>query len=275
MQPVVLFRKHLMEDNELDAAEKAGFKCLFQRAQIPSDSIVIARYSALPYYLELEKDLNYNKSILINTHQEHEWIANMDWAFDEYVQKLTFPTWTSLDQAPKNEAPFVLKGRTNSKKQRWSTHMYAETWQDALDVQRRLEDDGLIGEQGIVIRKYIPLETYFNGIGGVPITKEFRVFIYKQQVLSVAYYWNAFIDDFAFYNKTPPVFEDSYYNFVNKVMYAVGDFATFYVADVAQDQNGKWWLVEINDGQMSGLSGNSPIVLYSRLFGLINENKIM
>jgi hypothetical protein len=153
--------------------------------------------------------------------------------------------------------------------------MYAETWQDALDVQRRLEDDGLIGEQGIVIRKYIPLETYFNGIGGVPITKEFRVFIYKQQVLSVAYYWNAFIDDFAFYNKTPPVFEDSYYNFVNKVMYAVGDLATFYVADVAQDQSGKWWLVEINDGQMSGLSGNDPYVLYGRLYDLINANKIM
>jgi hypothetical protein len=55
-------------------------------------------------------------------------------------------------------------------------------------------------------------------------------------------------------------------------MYAVGDFATFYVADVAQDQNGKWWLVEINDGQMSGLSGNDPYVLYSRLFELIVQN---
>ncbi len=182
------------------------------------------------------------------------------------VQELTFPTWTSLDQVPRDEAPFVLKGRSDSRKQRWSTHMYAETWEDALHVQQRLEEDRVIGDQGIVIRKYVPLKTYFRAIGGLPITKEFRVFVYKQQVISAGYYWEAFRDDFPFHCQEVPPIKELNTMFVQQVVTAVGDQATFYVADVAQEQNGDWWLVELNDGQMSGLSGNDAVILYRALY---------
>ena len=266
MSLVLLYRASLMEDGELEAAQKAGFLCLSQRSQVPPGALVVGRYSVLPFYRDLEVDLVTFGSTLINTHKEHEWIANMDWAFEPGISELTFPTWTDLSSVPPGEAPFILKGRTNSKKQRWSSMMFSKNWADAIVVQARLMDDGLIGDQGIVIRKYVPLHTYFESIGGLPITKEFRAFILDGKLLSVAYYWNAFVDDFPFHNKTPPSIDEVDLGFLQDVIDRVGNGARFYVADIAQDQTGKWWLVELNDGQQSGLSGNDPVVLYQRLY---------
>ena len=45
----------------------------------------------------------------------------------------------------------------------------------------------------------------------------------------------------------------------------VGDRASFYVVDIAKTQSGEWIVIELNDGQMSGLSCNDPKLLYSRL----------
>jgi hypothetical protein len=38
--------------------------------------------------------------------------------------------------------------------------------------------------------------------------------------------------------------------------------ANFYVVDVAQTEKGDWIVIELNDGQQSGLSDNSPVALY-------------
>jgi hypothetical protein len=271
MKPVLLYRPSLMESDELEAAQQAGFPCVSQRSQVPPRSLVVARYSALPFYRELEADLREQGSRLVNTSRQHEWVANMDWAFEPLTIGLTFPTWTDLSQVPRDEAPFVLKGRTNSKKQRWSNMMFAASWDEAQAVQARLLDDGLIGDQGVVIRKYVPLHTYFEAIGGLPITTEFRAFILDGQLLSVAYYWHAFVDDFPFYNQTPPSVNEIDTGFLQTVIDRVGDSARFYVADIARDQTGKWWLVEINDGQQSGLSGNSPTTLYRALYRMLTE----
>jgi hypothetical protein len=34
----------------------------------------------------------------------------------------------------------------------------------------------------------------------------------------------------------------------------VSEFTNFFVLDLAKDTTGRWWVVEVNDGQMSGLS---------------------
>ena len=42
-------------------------------------------------------------------------------------------------------------------------------------------------------------------------------------------------------------------------------YANFFVLDIAKTESGDWILVEINDGQMSGLSMCNPHQLYSKL----------
>lgn len=268
-----LIRPSLAEQAEFEAASEAGFTCVTQRSALPQlyNAIVVARYAALPFYHELEIDIKLLGGRLINTISEHEWIANMEWAFEPEVGSLTFPTWTSLDRVPRGEAPFILKGRTNSKKQCWRTHMFAQTWDDALEVQHRLEEDGLIGDQAIVVRKYTPLVTYFEAIGGMPITKEFRAFVCDGQLLTVGYYWHSFVDDFPYHGCTPPELGADGRLFLERVIDRVGKSPRFYVADIAQDQKGNWWLVELNDGQQSGLSGNDARVLYRELFRVLSS----
>lgn len=48
----------------------------------------------------------------------------------------------------------------------------------------------MIGQQEILYREYIPLETFDVAIGGCPITNEWRFFCYKDKILSWGYYWS-------------------------------------------------------------------------------------
>jgi hypothetical protein len=52
---------------------------------------------------------------------------------------------------------------------------------------------------------------------------------------------------------------------VNKVLQTTKDNCNFVVVDVALTESGRWMVVELNDGQMSGLSENDPKVLYANL----------
>jgi hypothetical protein len=51
----------------------------------------------------------------------------------------------------------------------------------------------------------------------------------------------------------------------------VGDRANFYAVDVAQTVAGDWIVIELNDGQMSGLSENDPEILYCNLLETVQK----
>ena len=53
--------------------------------------------------------------------------------------------------------------------------------------------------------------------------------------------------------------------FLNKIIEIIGDNINFYALDVAQTEDGNWIVIELNDGQMSGLSENNPEILYKKL----------
>lgn len=257
-----------MKFDELMAAQAAGFHCVPSRVQVERGDLVVARYSALPYYKETADDIEYLGAKLINSHRQHCFIADMrNWV--EVLKELTPKTWYRPEEVPLDEpGSFVLKGETNSKKEAWSTSMFAETRQDVSAVHSRLLDDTLIGAQDIYVRKYVPLVTYAHGIAGLPITKEFRLFVFRQIVLSGAYYWSSFREDCldADDSWVEPCVDEIPPDFLQEAISRISPHATFYALDVAQDVTGRWWVIEINDGQMSGLSGNKPEVLYPRLF---------
>ena len=149
--------------------------------------------------------------------------------------------------------------------------MFATTRQDIRDVHNRLLDDTFIGAQDIYARKYVPLITYAKGIAGLPITKEFRFFVCHRVLLTGAYYWASFAEDCLDVDPkwVEPTIEEVPQTFLQEIIDRVGDKAAFYAVDVAQDTTGKWWVIEINDGQQAGLSGNKPAILYKRLFEVL------
>lgn len=251
-------RPSLAEETELQIAS-THLPVYRLRSQIPPNSLVVGRYSVLPYYRELEEDLIANGSCLVNSYRQHAWIADLrEWSQD--LHGLTPKTWFDLSQIPE-EGPFVLKGATNSRKFEWNTHMFARNKKEAIEVYRRLSQDGLVGEQDICIREYVPLRKLAEGFNGLPISEEYRFFILDGEVLSGAFYWSSHVDDLT---ETPRC-DRVPQTFLTEVIDRIGFNARFVVVDIGIKADGEPIVIELNDGQMSGLSENNPDILYQNL----------
>jgi hypothetical protein len=269
MQPVILYRNLGLSSDEVEiaAAEAAGFRVLKNRVRIGRDELVVGRYSVIPYFVELEEDLNLLGSRLINSKYEHAYVADLqNWAND--LGDLTPETWTRLEDLPE-EGPFIVKGETNSRKHDWKKLMFAETKKQALDIAWRLSEDGLIGSQKIYVRKYVPLKTFMVGLNDLPITNEFRFFVCYGRIISGGYYWSSYVEELA----SKPDASEVPQEFLQTAIERIGNKINFYALDVAQTAEGNWIVIELNDGQMSGLSENDPSSFYANLKLAIEERK--
>lgn len=263
MTPVVLYRggRECMDGDELEAAQ-AHFPCITSRMAAAPSQLVIGRYSVLPFYRELEQDVRSVGARLINTYEQHLYAADLrNWVAD--LGALTPATWGSLADLPA-QGPFVLKGETNSKKFQWKTHMFARDRREAGEVYDRLCEDGLISQQHIYIRQFVPLVTYFEDVVGLPVTKEFRFFVHQGELLAGGYYWSSHIDVLREKGIDPRP-EEVPRAFLEEVRRRVGRKIAFYALDVAETAAGDWLVIELNDGQMSGLSMVDPKELYENL----------
>lgn len=259
--PSILYREYgMMESPELRAAEK-HFVTHKSRMLIHPGDLVIGRYSVLPYYKELEDDLRSKGALLINSYHEHRYVANLaNYVVD--LGDLTFRTWNANNfPAIPDGIPLVLKGETNSKKDLWKTHMFAENKQDAIEVYLNLTRDNMISQQEVYAREYIPLKKLCDSFGGPPVAMEFRFFVAYGEVVSGGFYWSSHVDDL----ETIPSPSLVPQEFLRRAIDKVKDNVTFFVIDVAQTESGDWIVVELNDGQMSGLSENDPEALYKNL----------
>lgn len=262
MRPVVLFRASLAEEEEMEVCKK-HFHVVTQRTHIQKGDLVIPRYSALPWYKELEADIEWIGGTMLNSYRQHCYVADLrTWYYDlgEYTPR----TWFYLDQIP-TEGPFVLKGQTNSRKHNWRTHMFAKDKYEAGEVYSRLASDGHVGAQQIYVRQYVPLRNFLTGVQGLPISEEYRFFVLDGQIVSGAFYWSShtdYIKEELGFTPSPDLVPK---DFLDKVVSIVAPKVRFFVVDVARTESGEWIVIELNDGQQSGLSDNDPDQLYSNM----------
>ena len=234
------------------------------RSHIPERSIVIGRYSVLPFFRELELDLQRFGSRLLNPYREHNWIAG----FIDYYEALkdyTPRSWTESEYPYCGyDGPVVVKGRTNSRKRRWGGKggMFAANRKEAIELIGDLSQDPLIGPQGLVVREYVPLVTYeHDPISGLPITNEHRFFFHKTTLLCHGYYWVTASDET---QKQAHVTQETL-DLAHKLAAIAAENVTGFVLDLAEKQSGGWMLVEMNDLQMSGLSACKAEDFYGNL----------
>jgi len=263
----ILYRHGYDWSLEAEAAQKY-FDCIDSRMKVESGDLIIPRFSALPFFKELEDDVCLSGARLINSRLEHEYIADLgQWYTD--LEEITPRTWYELHQIP-DDGPFILKGETNSLKFNWQTHMFAENKREAIEVHSRLCADSLISQQKIYIRKYVPLRRLMDGLQGLPITNEFRFFFHGTTLLSGGFYWSSHSDELKErgVNLDPAQVPE---RLLQRIARIVAEHATFFVVDVAETESGEWILIELNDGTMSGLSENDPDILYKNLRKVLNK----
>ncbi len=268
MQPVILYRdlNSGQDAVELGAATAAGFPIIKNRVLVTANQLVVGRYSVLPYYSNLEEDINILGSQLINSISQHNYVADLqNWVSD--LGELTPETWVRLEDLPE-EGSFVVKGELNSRKHDWDKLMFAENKRRAIEIAFKLNEDGLIGSQKICVRRYVPLKTFMVGLNGLPITKEFRFFVCYGKIISGGYYWSSYLTELV----SPPEISEVPLEFLQSVINKIGTKINFYALDIAQTAQGDWIVIELNDGQMSGLSENDPSIFYANLKLVIEEH---
>jgi hypothetical protein len=255
-EPVLLVRRELMSNYEFQFATR-HFRVEESRV-LCRDALVIGRYSVLPHYQELERDLALLGSRLVNTWEQHHWVASF--AYYEAVREFTPESWTEENiHECQHPGPFVVKGKMKSRKWQWKSLMFAPTKRDALRLGERLKDDAEIGEQGIVYRRYVPLRSFGAGKDGLPQTNEWRFFYLGTRRLSYAYYWSGsdFLDRAAIPGDAVML--------ADQIAAIVANFVPFFVLDLAETEAGQWILIEVNDGQQSVPSEHDLDELYGNL----------
>lgn len=266
MQDIILFREDSSNHKELEECKKF-FKVKTRRSIINPNSLVIGRYSVLPFYEELEDDIFQLGSKIINSHIQHKYIANFEYYYD--IKEFTFKTFLNGYDLPEDR--YVVKGATNSRKHEWDTMMYAPTKRRALEISCDLKNDSLIRCQDIIFRKYVPLETLECGINGLPITNEWRLFFLGDRLVDFGFYWSCIEQERV--KKFIPDFSSNGIPFALKVANIIAKKVNFFVLDVAKTQSGEWVVVECNDAQMSGLNSIDPELFYLNLREKLNDFK--
>jgi len=267
MTPVILFRPSYQHEEEMAIAKKY-FPLYTYRSEIPKNSLVIPRYSALPEYHALEKDCQNLGSKLINSYAEFTWIK--DFGYYEDLKDYTPKTWFEWEIPYIDyQGPFVLKGRTNSRKQQWRTRMYAETRRDAIEIASELANDSLIGPQGIIYREYVPLKVIeMDTIYGLPFANEWRFFYHGTKRLAYGYYWSN-ANDFS-----QASIDQVGLDFADKVASIAAEHTTFFVVDIAEKASGGWTMIELNTGEMAGPSEIDLDLLYGNLLATLTAGAI-
>ena len=264
MKPVIYLRSRLASSDEKIAAA-SFFRVIEKRSDIERGELVIPRYSALPENYELCQDIQKLGGTPINSYREHCYVADVrNWYYD--LGDLTPRTWFALDQIP-DDGPFVLKGATNSLKHYWNTHMFARNKREAVEVFTKIATDTTIGVQPTYVREFVKLNVLFEGFNGLPISEEYRFFVLNGKVVGAGFYWSNYVSELD--REFNPHVEVPQ-NFIDDVISRVSDHVNFWVFDVARCADGRWIVIELNDGQQSGLSEVNSHELYgniARMFG--------
>lgn len=111
----------------------------------------------------------------------------------------------------------------------------------------------------VVIRQLVKLRHKSLMPGDFPRGREYRVFIYKQEVLAFGYYWDEFADEF------PLTESDTSAIFRIALEAAKRVNIPYMMADVGQLESGDWTIIEIGDAQFAGLSHVPVLELWGKL----------
>lgn len=122
-------------------------------------------------------------------------------------------------------------------------------------IMRRWAGDEILWWQPVVCREWVALRRVAESSPDLlPVAFEFRSFWYRQKLVGIGPYWNA-----APYELSSRERDDAL---------AVGQDAArrvdvpFVVIDLAQREDGRWIVIECNDGQDAGYAGVDRVALW-------------
>lgn len=168
-----------------------------------------------------------------------------DFSFDELHKKLS----------AFGDKPLILKDYVKSRKHEWNEACFIESAANRENVEkiinRFLELQGEDLNEGLVFREFVEFQSLTNhSKSGMPLTKEFRLFFLKGELIFTSEYWEEGV-----YTKT-----DLPTEFFAEIAKNVQ--SNFFTMDIAQKTDGNWLIIELGDGQVAGLPDSADENLF-------------
>lgn len=144
------------------------------------------------------------------------------------------------------DKPILVKDYVKSQKHYWSDACFIPKASDSGAVERVVrrfvELQGADLNEGLVFREFLPLKILgSHPTSGLPLAAEVRIFWYDGEPIVVHPYW----DELTGFSAELPMSE------LRAIATKIP--SVFFTMDVAMLDDGRWTIVELGDGQVSGL----------------------
>ena len=201
------------------------------------------------YNLLLERGIQ-----LINTPKEYAKYHLLPGWYKDFESSTPFSIWSeskniedALRLTDGLEGAFIIKDYVKSRKHEWYDACFIKDIRDKENTERVINN--FINRQssnlegGVVLRKFESLKSIGNHKdSGMPISEEYRIFVFKGEILIADNYWN----DSGELNITVDE-----YTLIESIISEIE--SSFITIDLARKTDGNLIIMEMGDGQVSGL----------------------
>ncbi|HEX2905955.1 MAG TPA: ATP-grasp domain-containing protein, partial [Phototrophicaceae bacterium] len=132
-----------------------------------------------------------------------------------------------------------------------------------LDELKRLTESVLANPHRsrgkVIIRELVSLRCVYQAVDEFPISREYRVFVHRNEVIAYSFYWDEFED------VEPLSSQDKRLMLSLALETAARLQVPFIAVDLAQTADGNWIVIETGDAQFCGLSHVPVLELWSKI----------
>ena len=229
--------------------------------------VAVARAGAAEEYAARYEELRAQNVRLIHSPEQYE-RASLLPAWYPLLEDLTPRSEWHDDFPPASEVahrfgwPVFVKGERQTSRHRAATSVIRSV-ADYERVREAWRHDPILAWQRIVLREFVPLRPASpdvpasNSPHSLPASFEFRTFFWRGELVGFGPYWRGVNYSASDAERAAAV--------------AVAAEAArrvdvpFLVVDVAQAADGRWLVIECNDGQDSGYAALRPLPLWRRV----------
>ena len=187
---------------------------------------------------------------LINSPEEYEKYHLLPEWYKDFENQTAKSVWekegnlgNAMQMSRNLTGPYLVKDYVKSRKHEWYDACYIV----GNCIER--QGDNLVG--GVVLRKFEKLKQIgFHEKSGMPLSEEYRVFLFAGQVLNAGNYWTDKM------GKSEEHLSEKEWKWIKNVAKTIK--SNFVTMDLARRENGELMIMEFGDGQVSGLQQIDP-----------------
>lgn len=218
-------------------------------------------------YKLLYEKLEEQGIILINQPEEYNRYHMLPGWYNDFKEETPYSIWEnegtvdSAFQLRKGlKGAYIVKDYVKSRKHEWFDACYINNIEDESNsesiIKNFIERQGTDLVGGVVLRQFEKLNSIgYHEKSGMPISEEYRIFVFAGRIMTVSHYWQE--------SKTIGLSDDEWAWLENCSKKVKSNFITM---DIARREDGKLIIMELGDGQVSGLQQIKPKEFYDQFF---------